>query len=414
MLLSHTQSRINLAELKAQMVKKLGPEVGKLYFYHLNRFLNLKLSKVEFNKVCLRVLGRENIPLHNQLIRSILRNACTAKIPPPVSHKDDFSKHGTQVSGKEISADGYQSNGPHTVGSPGLANGGDILPVSPRKARSNFRDRRSGDRRSALARNGKTSFAPQLSKDTQSSDINIILDNVDLNSPDTVKPVQHHQGLMHQARNENEILSAVQMSPDTFDPAHRKDKNNLIVKNSVKGDSERSPLQAPLGVPFCPASSGGACRALPIASSSLRIGASSDGTLFDSLTLRERMEQIAMAHGLGGVSVDCANVLNNGLDSYMKRIIRSCVEFAGITSRHVLINDDSCKHLIYTQPINGVLPGHQYQMPNTGLHLEGQDQKIQCPVSLGDFRVAMELNPQQLGEDWPLLLEKISMQTFEE
>ncbi|THG07917.1 hypothetical protein TEA_021089 [Camellia sinensis var. sinensis] len=30
------------------------------------------------------------------------------------------------------------------------------------------------------------------------------------------------------------------------------------------------------------------------------------------------------------------------------------------------------------------------------------------PISLLDFKVAMELNPQQLGEDWPLLLEKIS------
>jgi hypothetical protein len=31
-----------------------------------------------------------------------------------------------------------------------------------------------------------------------------------------------------------------------------------------------------------------------------------------------------------------------------------------------------------------------------------------------DFKVAMELNPQQLGEDWPLLLEKICMHSFED
>lgn len=99
----HNHSRINLAELKAQLVKKLGPEGSKQYFYYLNRFLSLKLNKVEFNKLCLRIVGRENIPLHNQLIRSILRNACTAKTPPPIGQKDDL-KHGTQFSGKEKSS----------------------------------------------------------------------------------------------------------------------------------------------------------------------------------------------------------------------------------------------------------------------------------------------------------------------
>jgi hypothetical protein len=43
-----------------------------------------------------------------------------------------------------------------------------------------------------------------------------------------------------------------------------------------------------------------------------------------------------------------------------------------------------------------------------------QEQRPQGSISLLDFKVAMELNPQQLGEDWPLLLEKISMQAFEE
>ncbi|MED6159621.1 hypothetical protein PIB30_043909 [Stylosanthes scabra] len=37
-----------------------------------------------------------------------------------------------------------------------------------------------------------------------------------------------------------------------------------------------------------------------------------------------------------------------------------------------------------------------------------------CSVSLHDFKVAMQLNPGQLGEDWPLSLDKISMLSFHE
>lgn len=74
------------------------------------------------------------------------------------------------------------------------------------------------------------------------------------------------------------------------------------------------------------------------------------------------------------------------LNVYLKRLIKSCVG----------------------------LVGARY-MPTTSGHVEVmQDQRQRCSISLHDFKVAMELNPQQLGEDWPLLLEKISMQSFKE
>ncbi|PIN10195.1 hypothetical protein CDL12_17219 [Handroanthus impetiginosus] len=415
----HQHSRINLAELRAQIVKKLGPEASKQYFYYLQRFLSLKLSKVEFNKLCLRILGRENLLLHNQLIRSILRNACSAEAPPPASHKDDSSKHGTRVGGKEIPADGFQQNGSHisttqASSSPGLSNGVGMIPVSPRKARTGFRDRRSGDRRSALGPNGKTSFAG-----SQTSDFNVTLENGDLNPPDIGRPVQHHQGLTQQAENENENLAnhpakmpLVGRSPDgSAASVYSKGQTELVVRNDGKEASARSPLQAPLGVPLCPVSIGGARRSLPPPSSSRYIGTYSDGALLDSLTLRERMEHIALAQGLEGVSVDCANILNHGLDSYMKGLIRSCIELVGARSGHELAkNNNAHKHNTHMKLINGVKPGLQYQMQNSEVH----EQKINCPISLQDFRVAMELNPQQLGEDWPLLLEKICTHAFEE
>ncbi|EYU24561.1 hypothetical protein MIMGU_mgv1a010455mg [Erythranthe guttata] len=305
-------SRISLADLKAQIVKKIGPEGSKQYFYYLSGFLSLKLTKVEFNKLCLRIIGRENIPLHNQLIRSILRNACTAKTPPPPppppNQKEESSKHilPQQVGNKATSAE--NSNG-------------DMLPLSPRKARTVIRNRRANVK--------KTTFAPLA----PAGDLDASLEN----------------------------------GPHLESCA-------------------KSPLRAPLGVPLCPVSIGGARRFVPGGGGSRCNSTLESGVLSDSVKLRERMEQIALANGLEGVSLDSANVVNHGLDNYIKGLLKSCIDLVGSRKNH-----------IYGKLVNGVKPGQQYQ-----------------PISLQDFRVAMELKPQRLGEDWPLLLEKICTLAFEE
>ncbi|KAJ0794754.1 putative transcriptional coactivator Hfi1/Transcriptional adapter 1 [Helianthus annuus] len=280
------RSWINLSELKGQIIRKLGPERSKQYFDYLNKFLNLKLSKVEFDKLCVRTVGRDGISLHNQLIRSILRNACAKKVPD----------------GNKKPLDGvFHQNGPGPI----IPNG-DVLPTSPRKARTTGRERKGGDRKSALG--------------PHSEDFS--------NGPnDARRPVHHHQE-----------------------------------------------LHAPLGIPYYPVSIGGSRRA---AQPTKSVGGSHTNCLLDTITLRARMEPIVATQGLQGVSVDGANALNIGLNAYLKRIVRSCSEL--------------------TRPIK------------TGL-----DHETKRSISLQDFRVAMELNPQQLGEDSPILLERICTHAFEE
>ncbi|CAI9767232.1 unnamed protein product [Fraxinus pennsylvanica] len=421
----HQHSRINLTELKAQILSKLGLEGSKQYFYYLNRFLGLKLSKVEFDKLCLRILGRENIPLHNQFLRSILKNACSAKVPPQVSHEDEVLKHATQVSNKEIPGDGHQQNGSHAAitqasGSLGLSNGADMLSVSHRKARTAYRDRRTSERHSALGPNGKTSFASQQLPATQSSDFNVIYENGHLDPPDIGKLV-HRQGLKQKAENEREFLgphtmklSEVNRSSDGSVSVHNKDQTQLLVRDKRREVSARSPLRAPLGIPLCPVSTGGALRSLPLSSSSRCTSTFDDGSLLDSLTLRERMEHISSAQGLEGVSAECAYILNLGLDSYMKHLISSCIELVGVRSGDELTVNNRQKHQACMKVVNGVRPGHQDQMQGSGRPLDVQEHRTHCPISLQDFRIAMELNPLQLGENWSLLLEKICTHSFEE
>ncbi|KAJ0613758.1 putative transcriptional coactivator Hfi1/Transcriptional adapter 1 [Helianthus annuus] len=326
------RSWINLAELKSQIIRKIGPDRSKQYFDYLNKFLSLKLSKVEFDKLCLRTIGKDGILLHNQLIRSILSNACsTVKAP---------------VENKKVIDGGYHQNGPDSIvtnasSQPVLPNG-DILLTSPRKARTGPVNEELGIVKV---------FSGQTGRRTN-------LDNRNSLSPDTRRPMQHHQELTQQAQN---------------------------------ADNRAKSLHAPLGIPYYPVSIGGARKAPPVKS----VSVSDINVLLDTVTLRARMEPISVAQGLQGVSPDSANVLNNGLDVYLKGLIRSCSE----------LNRPRKSNPAHNRPVNGVIPGHQYQT---------QEHERKHRISLLDFRVAMELNPQQLGEDWPVLLEKIRTPAFEE
>lgn len=52
--------------------------------------------------------------------------------------------------------------------------------------------------------------------------------------------------------------------------------------------------------------------------------------LYPTEALKKKIEKIAQAQGLEGVTLDCGNVLNMALDwGYLKRLIRSYVEIVG-------------------------------------------------------------------------------------
>ncbi|KAK8491844.1 hypothetical protein V6N13_107240 [Hibiscus sabdariffa] len=381
-------SRIDLAELKAQIVKKVGAEMSKRYFYNLTRFLSQKLSKTEFDKSCHHILGRENLPLHNQLIRSILKNACQAKAPPPVKSLVQTVKTSP------AREDGHQQAGAH----PNMdiwSNG--VFPVSsPRKVRSGIRDRKHRDRPSPLGPNGKIVVLHQ-SVGKEDNDIKLGMENGDLTPYD-------HQRSVHN-------LLAVAEQPempgtDQIGGAFVEDAEEVEQANHISLST--SPLLAPLGIPFCPASVGGARKAPAVASSGSFISYYDSGSLNDTETLKKRMEQIAAVQGLGGVSAECASVLNNMLDVYLKKLIKSCVDLVGSRSTRELRMHSAHKQRTQGKLVNGMWPSNYLHMQSTsGLTQVSHEQGQQRSVSLLDFKVAMELNPQLLGEDWPWLLEKI-------
>ncbi|XP_076952621.1 uncharacterized protein LOC143626393 [Bidens hawaiensis] len=75
-------SRVDTFELKLQMGRNLGAQKSEKYFNLLTRYLSLTLGKSEFDKLCVRLIGRDNIRLHNELIKAIIENAAVCDTPP--------------------------------------------------------------------------------------------------------------------------------------------------------------------------------------------------------------------------------------------------------------------------------------------------------------------------------------------
>ncbi|XP_039024128.1 uncharacterized protein LOC120156930 [Hibiscus syriacus] len=414
-------SRINLGDLKAQIVKKIGAERSKRYFYNLSRFLSQKLSKSEFDKSCYRLLGRENLPLHNQLIRSILKNACQAKTPPPVHEAGPTKSLIQNVKSYVGRDDGHEPTGslvPNQNPNMAISSNGVLLMSSLQKVRSGIHDRKLRDWPSPLGPNGKVESFSHQSMGTEDNGNNLGLENGHLTPYDYRRPLQYLQAIAEQPVIEREGLGCStgkprELSKGLTEGVIVEDGEEVEQANHI--DFSRNPLLAPLGIPFCSASVGGAHKTLPVASSGDFISYYDSGSLYDNETLKKRMEQTLAVQGLGGVSLECASMLNNMLDVYLKRLIRSCVLLVGSRPTHELR-----KHSAHTQQhqgklVNGLWPSNHLHMQSSSGPTEVlQEQGQRRSISLLDFKVAMELNPQQLGDDWSLLLEKICMHSFEE
>ncbi|KAI4377595.1 hypothetical protein MLD38_015194 [Melastoma candidum] len=407
-------SRVNLADLKGQMVKRIGPERSKEYLYYLTRFLSQKLSKVEFEKLCHRLLGRENLPLHNQLMRSILNNVLHGKGPPVFQNGTTASILHNKNSlvgtddGKEQRF-GALSN--QHIDSSVWSNG--ILPQSPRRIRSGIKDRKSKDRASPLGPNGKVvAFEETGNK--------LIKENEILTLCDYERPLLHLPTVAERPEEDKDddslrVSDILKMLEKDDEAGLAAPKEGTDVKQGEVNPDSKSPLSAPLGIPNCFASGGGAHKSLPVDGLGNILSCYECGQLSDSESLRQYMNHIAEAQGLTGVSEESANILNSALDAYLKRLIGSCIELVGSRSSGHSYRDHLLKLQMSDRIKNGVASSQNH------LHLESSDHKFgrallqssSTHISLHDFRVAMELNPHQLGEDWPLLLEKVSLHPFE-
>ncbi|KAL3526866.1 hypothetical protein ACH5RR_011522 [Cinchona calisaya] len=346
--------RINTYELKAQIEGKIGKQRADKYFHLLTRYLSSKLSKSEFDNLCVGLVGRENISLHNKFLQAIIRNACVAKTPPEKYSKSEASLDGKVPNGYQISS--LQS----------LRR--DVFTQSSRKGRTpTLRDLKFKDRQSPLGPHGKTNAVCE----------------------DSVPKVQEQQSA-------TELLSLGSRPPVEVNSVE--DGEEVEQAAGSPGIYSRSPVTAPLGICL---NNRGTRKVLSPGSTSFLCTETCHFTseLPDMNSLKKRLEQKLEVDGLN-VTTDFINLLNNGLDAYLKRLIKPCVELAALRLEQKHLNQVLHQR---TPVLNGMRPMTHVQMSNKPFS-----------VSMSDFRVGMELYPGLLGEDWPIQLEKISLRASEE
>ncbi|KAL0332324.1 UNVERIFIED_CONTAM: hypothetical protein Scaly_2133900 [Sesamum calycinum] len=343
--------RIDTIELKHHIERRVGQQRAEKYFNLLNRYFSARLSKSEFDKHCIGLLGRENIPLHNGLIRAIIKNASIAKSPPPKDQKGQSSLN-VKV------PNGYQSSLQTLCR--------DVFPQSPRKGRTPIlRDRKCKDRPSPLGPHAK----PR---------------NVAGEDPLLKVPEQ---------QSATELLSLGSRPPVEVTSVEEGEEVEQVAGSP--GIQSRSPLTAPLGVSL---HANGMRKVLaPGLSPVVNLDTCyNNAELPDTPSLKKRLESELVMKNLNA-STYCVNLLNNGLDVFMKRLLKPCLELAASRSE--------CKLPNYV---------HRQAFVMNGTRPLTSAPKSSVSVSMTDFRVAMQLNPWILGEDWPIQLEKGVMRASED
>lgn len=330
-------SRVDTLKIRSKIEMKLGPLKAEKYFNLLGRYLsgNSEICKSEFDGLCIGIIGRENAHLHNYLIRSMLMNANLSSTPPPRKKNRLNGSLSVKV-----------ANGARSLQS--LCKD---FPQSPRRGRTPcHRERKCRDRPSPLGPHGKSHITAY---------------------EDAVLKVREQQSA-------TELFSLGSRPPGSVEDGEEVDQ-----AGQSPSIHSRSPVRAPLGISL----NTKAIRKVPLtglSSSYYTETCHNRGELPATSLLQKRLEQKLAMEGLK-ISEDCANLMNNSLDIFLKRLIKPCLEIAGARSRHI--------------------PFYQRQNcpPPRGLN----------SATVLDFRVAMELNPQNLGEDWPTQMERICSRASE-
>ncbi|KAL8540438.1 hypothetical protein ACS0TY_001874 [Phlomoides rotata] len=276
MVADRQHTRVNTQQIKYYIYKKIGPEKANDYFILLGRFLNLKMSKIEFDKSCIQIIGRENIYLHNHLIHSIVRNA---KIATGEARK-------------------AEANVAHCVKRSHLQSlCAETLPQAPRKCRSSLRRGRSKYKDRSKSPSGPFGKSPSIICE------------------ETVSRLQEQ----HSGAELRSFSGRQRMVEDGEEV-----EQCAVIPTSQLWTS----VTAPVGVSL---NMGGDRRGPRSTSLNKRFfyeTCQSRGELPDTKSLGRRLQEKLGEEGVG-ISRDGANLLNKSLDVYLKKIISQCVGITG-------------------------------------------------------------------------------------
>ena len=339
---------------------------------------------------------------------------------------------------------------PASPGLQGVQSNGDRFAISPRKGRSGIRDRKATERPSPLG-NHKGGEA-STSHGTPSEDETLrILGNFNLEPPDLLRPLQQLHSA-HEPLNLDDTPLCRMKRPRYGDVHQCDDKHGARMMgmelDQEEGEEEedddeeedviwvRPYIKPPLGLPFCIPSTGGARMAPilrfpqgPITHSLL--GDALDGDCSDNAalpdveTLRRRMQQGAVLEsGLGGCDADSVRVVRLGLEIYIQKILKAVVELT--QSKRLSGTEVTKEKRVWAHGVREGGKGGEFvpQQRRANVIWAGSNQSADeetppddasSPTILPlDCYVAMDLNPTILGENFPILLERILLRVCRE
>ena len=323
--------RINVQSIKDHIAKRVGIEKAKRYFSHFRRFLSLGLSKPKLDKLVVKTIGKENVSLHNQLVRAILSNAVKGKVSPIQSVQSAPSKPPLIPNSPCVtSEDTIHYASPSTL----ISNGDSFLP-SPRRGRT-LRDHKA----SPLGpREDHFHSTPDLFRSTQQLDG--VKPDDELNR--SLQPSTKRAKISSSGITELTILSGESsgLLIEGKDDANLSGENDSLLKErreeaiscgenggllKERGDDAMSlsfPFRSPLH-----ALQSTHHKVLPQALPRILQEAFEEDSidarkLPDGDSMHMYMEQMTESEGLEGVSRDSADILNLALDAYLTRLIRS-------------------------------------------------------------------------------------------
>lgn len=408
-------SRINVQDLKAQMVKRVGPERASQYFDHFKGYISLRFNKTELDKLVVLTIGKENIGLHNQIIKAVLNNAIKSETPPQSSLVLDTSKPVKGVRRKPLLQFATSNDASIAGKSPtSVWENGNMCAESPRKERSGAFDqtisidRHTGGKNSLVDLHRPFEHIEGAAEQSEAdpSDGTVRLSK----RPRIIVPPSSPDGNMGFSRVEQ--LSSSRTADSKHEEAHHQQWESGFVR-------------APFGTPFYGNNVGFTTKMpfIRLAGSFPQLppvkGAEEEFVYSNDLPstelLQRHMEYIAALEGLEGVNQDCVEIVNQGIDSFLKQLIGACIDL--VKSRSGMQQGSQADRQVDSSSANlsSVKRVKQFSgaEPYSRKELMQEASLFQPTVSFLDFKLAMDLNPQQLGHDWPSQLEKIHLYSFD-
>ncbi|KAI4375951.1 hypothetical protein MLD38_013761 [Melastoma candidum] len=286
MVQNRQHGRVDIRRLKYMIVSKIGHERAEKYFYQLGRMFTSRISKSEFDRICIQLIGRGTLRLHNDLIRSILKNASCAR-ECPAANRSSKLEWLQPVVGKEKSY--------------GQSLSGLGFPSSPRKVRSignqgcKFRDRPS-----PLGPHGKTQNV--ASKES---------------APNLQSPPE---------------LQSLGSRPPVTSVEDGEEVEQLAGSPGVQS---KGLITAPLGISVDFSGSRKVLSEISRIKKFDTASCQSTAVLPCTSSLKSWMEDRLEMEGIK-VSVGCADLLNNMLDAYLKGLIAPAMSIARSKKREPL------------------------------------------------------------------------------